>query len=287
MSSSDSHERFIAGFDSGLGGLSALAPLLQKSASLGLGHNLNYLGDLANLPYGSKSQTRIRQLVQANLRYLVDEKSNPRPELLIIACNTASAFAFDEARAICETRGIPCVGVIEASCRQALKQNPSRILVLATKGTVSSSAYPNTLQSMGYKQEIISVACPLFVPFVEEGVTEGPALQWIIQKYLSHIVQPGDLAILGCTHYPFLSHALEKAFPQLKLVHAGEALLYEDEVKKLLMEKKPIKQVQKPLMNLQFTDDPDEAGKLKRFLTDLNLKEHFESQVQIIKPLTG
>jgi len=280
--------RYIAAFDSGLGGLSALAPLLLQSAQMKLGHHLNYLGDLANLPYGPKSKKRIRQLVQSNLQYLVDSSANPKPELLIIACNTASAFALDEAREICAAHNIACVGVIEASCKWALSHKPQRILVLSTKATLDSHAYPSSLKKLGYTGEVVSVACPLFVPFVEEGVIDGPALQWVIQKYLAGVARPGDLAILGCTHYPFISDAIQKEFPFLKLVNAGDALLKESAVQKILAAPSSLsteKLTELPRLELQFTDDPDEAGKLNRFLKNLRLDKEFSSQTRQVRPL--
>lgn len=283
------NEKIIAGFDSGIGGLSALAPFFLKSSALKLGHQLNYLADLANLPYGSKSKSRLTQLTRANIEYLMDETQNPKPEMLIIACNTVSAFALDVAKEICDSKGIPCVGVIEASCREAIKYNPQRILTLSTKATAASGVYPSSLKKMGYDNEVLSIPCPLFVPFVEEGIVDGPAVSWIIQKYLSSVVRPNDLVILACTHYPYLLKALQKEFPFLNFIQAGEALLKQKEIELLLKGNASPKagplHLFPPQLQLQFTDNPDETGKLQRFLNELHLKSNFEVNVRNIAPL--
>ncbi|MEO5668959.1 MAG: glutamate racemase [Bdellovibrionota bacterium] len=269
----------LAAFDSGLGGLSALAPLLKKSQ----GAQISYLGDLANLPYGPKSARRISQLTLANIRHLLDESRFPRPDLLIVACNTASAYALETLKPLLDEKKIPFLGVIEPSCREALRMKPERILVLATRATVASRAYETELRRLGFSGEIRSVACPLFVPFVEEGVTDGPALQWVVQSYLAREARPGDLAILGCTHYPFLLEALQKEFSHLKFVHAGEALLHEPLVEKLL--KASAKSTRGHSVELVFTDDPDSPGKLDRFLTQLHLKDGNAISVREVAPI--
>lgn len=269
----------IAAFDSGLGGLSALAPLLKDSK----GAHVSYLGDLANLPYGPKSQRRISQLTLANMRHLLDESRFPRPDLLIVACNTASAYALETLRPLLDQKKIPCLGVIEPSCREALRLKPQRILVLATRATVSSQAYQTELRRLGFSGEIASVACPLFVPFVEEGVTDGPALQWVIQKYLASQARPGDLAILGCTHYPFILEALQKEFSHLSFVHAGEALRNEPLVQNLI--KSSAHDKNGHTMELVFTDNPDTPGRLDRFLKQLRLKEGNSISVREIAPI--
>ncbi len=269
----------LAAFDSGLGGLSALAPLLTSSH----GGQITYLGDLANLPYGPKSARRISQLTLESIRHLLDESRYPRPDLLIVACNTASAYALDTIRPLLEERKIPFLGVIEPSCREALRMKPQRVLVLATQATVSSGAYERELRLKGFTGEVRSVACPLFVPFVEEGITEGPALKWVIQKYLASEARPGDIAILGCTHYPFLLDSLRREFAHLKFVHAGEALRNEPLVATLLASSK--KSQAPHTMDLVFTDNPDTPGRLNRFLKLLDLKEKNSISVREISPI--
>lgn len=271
----------LSAFDSGLGGLSALAPILRDTPA---GH-LTYLGDLANLPYGSKSARRISQLSTANIRHLVDESRCRRPDLLIVACNTASAFAMESIAPVLREKNIPFIGVIEPSCREAIRRKPSRILVLATQGTVGSRAYESELRKLGFAGEIASVACPLFVPFVEEGITEGPAVQWVIQKYLAAHARPGDLAILGCTHYPFLLESLTREYPHLQFVHAGEALKNELLVQKIIPSAKPGLASGGHSLELLFTDNPDTPGRLDRFLKLLRLKEGNTLSVREIAPL--
>jgi glutamate racemase len=269
----------LAAFDSGLGGLSALAPLLRASR----GGRVSYLGDLANLPYGPKSARRISQLTLANIKHLLDDSRFPKPDLLVVACNTASAYAMDAIRPVLEEKRIPVLGVIEPACREALRSKPQRILVLATQATVSSRAYESELRRLGFVGEIQQIACPLFVPFVEEGIVDGPALQWVVQKYLAPHARPGDLAILGCTHYPFMLETLKKEFDHLAFVHAGEALLKEPVILELLA--KNTNEFENHVLELVFTDNPDVPGRLDRFLKQLRLKDLSTISVREVAPI--
>ncbi len=211
----------VFAFDSGVGGLSVLPPLFAKNPKM----KVFYLGDLAHLPYGTKSAERVRDLTLRNLRWLLDQHSfsAENGDYCLVACNTASAEALEYCQKNLGHK-LPLVGVIEASCRAAIATQSSSITVLATQATVKSLAYERALRNLGFQGKIQQFACPLFVPFVEERITEGPALDWVIQRYLEGRVQADDCIVLGCTHYPYLLDSLKKHFPNVNYVQAGSAL---------------------------------------------------------------
>lgn len=215
----------VLAFDSGVGGLSAVLPFLREP-----GMDLTYFGDLAHLPYGTKSPRRVRELTERAVRWQLEraEKAQEKPyELIVVACNTASAHALDMVQSLGAARKIPVVGVLQPSCRAALRHNSPRVVVLATHSTVSSGAYSAQLRQLGAQQDVLEKACPLFVPLVEDLLTEGPAVDWIIDHYLGTLLQSGDTAILGCTHYPYLLGALRKRFPNVNFVDVANSLLAE------------------------------------------------------------
>jgi glutamate racemase len=258
----------IAAFDSGIGGLTAVAPLLKYISGL----EITYLGDLANLPYGTKSPERIRALAQANADWLL---ASDRFDLFVVACNTASARALDLCNETARRHGTRAVGVIDPGCRRALALKAQRIVVLATGATVESGAYPARLRELGFQGEIRQQACPLFVPLVEDDLLEGAAVDEIVRRYLDPVVQTGDAVILGCTHYPILSHALARAYPSVSWIDAGGALLAENVVR---AGPGPSK------LRLLFTDSVGDGSRVHRFLERTGL-EGLDAKIEIVPPV--
>ena len=258
----------VAAFDSGIGGLTALAPLLKNYSGL----DVTYLGDLANLPYGTKSPERIQQLVKANIEWLLEKD---KFEVLILACNTASAYALELSKALCKKKGVHCEGVIGPGCRLAAKNQHKRIIILATAATVSSQAYERGLHNESFQGEIIQIACPLFVPLVEEAFTSGAAVEEIIQHYLEPTLQNGDTVILGCTHYPLLLKSFQKLYPSVNWIDAGAALKEENLVQNATGKSK---------LKLLFTDKIINNNKIEFFLNSLEL-EHTANTIHSINPI--
>lgn len=206
-------------FDSGIGGISVLKPILKAQ----LFEEVIYYGDTARVPYGGKDQkTIIRYALEA-----LDFFKKQEIDILIIACNTVSAYALDILQ---NNANFPIIGVIDAGIKAVtnkIKDKNSQILILATQATTKSKAYPKALQALGY-HNISSIATSLFVPFVEEGIYEGDFLFQCFNHYLSHISTPPQAIILGCTHYPFIAKALNQYFDsQSILIHSGEAIVEE------------------------------------------------------------
>jgi glutamate racemase len=271
----------IAAFDSGVGGLIAIAPLLKNLFPL----EVYYLGDLANLPYGTKSSRRIKELTLRNVGRLLN-LSDKNFERLILACNTASAHALNETAAACMNQKLECEGVIHAGCQATLlsKPTPSRIVVLATSATVKSEVYPNTLREMGYQNEIVQVAAPLFVPLVEAGLENSPAAQFAVHHYLGSVIQPGDCVILGCTHYPLLRKILQKELPQVsQWIEAGEALLKERWTAQIL--RSTMTKDSKNSLKIYLTDTTVSPQSIHELLSKLEIKDLLNIEVLYLEAL--
>jgi glutamate racemase len=210
----------IGVFDSGFGGLTVLRALLNLLPQA----QFSFLGDTARLPYGSKSRRTIARYAAESARFLVEEQG---AEYLVIACNTASALALD---AIQEAVPVPVLGVIEpgASAARATSRTGD-VLVIATDATVQSHAYSAACQALGLRA--LEKACPLLVPLVEEGWVDHPVTAQVIEIYLNELraeaAQKGfdpDTLVLGCTHYPLLRRAFEKAVrPGTVVIDSAEA----------------------------------------------------------------
>jgi glutamate racemase len=195
----------IGVFDSGFGGLTVLKELV----ALIPGADYLYFGDTARLPYGSKSvETVARYAVEAT-HFLETSGAN----LLVIACNTATALALDQ---ITRAAHVPVIGVVEPGAEQASAASKNRrVVVIGTEATVSSHAYRKALERRGI--EAREKACPLLVPLVEEGWVKHPVTEQVAEIYLKDAFADGfhsaDVLVLGCTHYPLIKPVLRKVAP--------------------------------------------------------------------------
>jgi glutamate racemase len=206
----------IGVFDSGIGGLTVVKSLLEHH----LFDEIVYFGDTARVPYGVKDQnTIIRYALEA-----VEFFKNFDIDLLIVACNTVSAYALGEMK---QSAPFDIVGVVEPGILAAENSLPgvdANILVLGTKATIASKAYEKLLHRHGYNN-VEAKATGLFVPIVEEGLFEGKVLHSTIQHYFGDMPPP-DAIILGCTHFPLISDAIGKYFDNKSLlIHSGEAIV--------------------------------------------------------------
>lgn len=204
----------IGVFDSGVGGLTVVSALRRR-----LPHeSILYLGDTARLPYGSKSPETVLRYTRRNVEFLVERGV----KAVVVACNTASALALPHL----PEEGVPVWGVIEPGARKAAAVSRGRVGVIATEATVRSDAYPRALRALRPDLEILSRACPLFVPLVEEGWHDDPVTEQVAERYLRPLLDAGvDTLVLGCTHYPLLVPVLERvAGPGVTLVDSAEAV---------------------------------------------------------------
>jgi len=219
----------IGVFDSGFGGLTVLRELLPLIPNA----RYIYLGDTARLPYGSKSRETIARYAVSSARFLADQGA----DLLVIACNTATALALDDIKA---TLPLPVVGVVEPGAQSALAAaigSPaaaagSHVLVLATAATTQSGAYTRTLNSLGLRAT--EKACPLLVPLVEEGWLDQSAHASVtldvLRIYLLEALEQApdaNVLLLGCTHYPLLKPLIETTLKNLhhpmRVIDSAEA----------------------------------------------------------------
>jgi len=203
-------------FDSGIGGLTVVKSLLEHQ----LFEELIYFGDTARVPYGSKDKnTIIRYAIEA-----VEFFKNFELDLIIVACNSVSAYALFEMR---ESATCPVIGVVDAgvlATSNSLDKKASNILVIGTHATINSQAYERGLEKLGFSN-IQTKATPLFVPLVEEEIVEGAILEETLKHYFNNVQTP-DALILGCTHFPLIRDALSTYFGEkTKLIHSGEAIV--------------------------------------------------------------
>jgi glutamate racemase len=205
----------IGVFDSGVGGLTVLNRIAEKLPREGL----VYLGDTARVPYGTKSPDTVLRYARACAQVLMKRGV----KLIVVACNTASAYALEELR---EELPVPVLGVIDPGARLAVELTKrGAIGVIGTAGTVASGAYQDIITSLAPKALVQSRSCPLFVPLAEEGWTSGEVPAAVARTYLEKMLGEGiDTLVLGCTHYPLLKDIIgDVAGPSVTLVDSAEA----------------------------------------------------------------
>ena len=202
-------------FDSGVGGLTVVKSLLSS----GFFSEIIYLGDTARVPYGVKDKNTIIRYSLEALEFF----KNFDIDILITACNSVSAYAIEELQnqAPFKVTGVINPGVL--AVKNSIKNKEASILILGTKATVNSNKYSDFLKELGYKN-LNSIAPSLFVPIVEEGLYEGDVLNSTLKHYFKDIKEP-DAIILGCTHFPLISKAIQNYFPNSKLIHSGDAVV--------------------------------------------------------------
>ena len=203
----------IGVFDSGLGGLTVVRELRRRLPS----EEILYLGDLAHLPYGTKSTAEIRRLSTDCARFLLKKKI----KALVIACNSASSVAF---KLLSKMLPIPVLDVINPAVEEALASTRnSRVGVIATYATIESGSYARRLEDRSPEAEYFLKPCPLFVPLAEEGWLDDAVALEAARKYLLPIKKKGvDTLILGCTHYPLLEKVIAKVMgPKVRLVDSA------------------------------------------------------------------
>lgn len=185
----------IGVFDSGVGGLTVVREIMRQIPN----ERIVYFGDTARVPYGSKSKETVTRYSRQIIRFLKTQNV----KAIVIACNTASAYALDE---IEQEMDIPAIGVVKPGARVALDATRNgKIGVIGTEATINSQIYERYIKEHDTNAEVIGKACPLFVPLVEEGLLNDPVTDEIAMRYLSGLIDSGiDTLVLGCTHYPLI-----------------------------------------------------------------------------------
>ncbi len=182
-------------FDSGVGGLTVARAILDQLPN----ESTLYIGDTARGPYGPRPLAEVREFALETMDYLVEQGV----KAIVIACNTASAAMLRDAR---ERYSIPVVEVIQPAVRRAVAATRSgNVGVIGTRATIDSKAYLDAFAAAP-QLNITSIACPLFVEFVERGETSGAEITKVAREYLAPVMDAKvDTLVLGCTHYPLLT----------------------------------------------------------------------------------
>lgn len=205
-------ERPIGVFDSGIGGLTVLKEIFRELPDE---HTL-YLGDTARVPYGIRSAETVTRYSFENVRFLASQDV----KMVVIACNTASSVSLESVRSAFP---YPVIGVIEPGARAAVAATrEGKIGVIGTEATVRSSAYTRAIQALDSSIRVTALACPLFVPLVEEGWTEGEITEKVAERYLTEIRTAGiDTLVLGCTHYPLLKAVIGRVMGSVHIIDSA------------------------------------------------------------------
>lgn len=247
-------------FDSGVGGLTVAREIMRQIPD----ERIVYFGDTARVPYGSKSKETITRYSRQIVRFL--EKQQVKA--IVVACNTASAYALDEIEKEIE---IPIIGVVKPGAKVAADTTKNgNIGVIGTEATVESRIYSRYIEEITPSVKVLGKACPLFVPLVEEGLWQDPVTDEIAMRYLSELIDSNiDTLILGCTHYPLIRSTIGR------IVGANVTLVnpaYETarELKQLLA-KKNLLNPRKPELgeNRHRFYVSDAADKFKRFANSI------------------
>ncbi|MBP2120382.1 glutamate racemase [Cohnella lubricantis] len=204
----------IALLDSGVGGLTVVKEVMRQLPR----EQVLYFGDTARTPYGPRPAEEVIRFT----REIVDFLSQYQPKMIVIACNTATAVALEDIRS---RVSIPVVGVINPGARAAIgRTKTGHVGVIGTIGTIKSGAYEQALRRLSPRVEVVSKACPPFVPLVEAGNFHSEETRRTVFGCLEPLKQyPLDCLILGCTHYPFLIDTISEVMgPNVALLNSAE-----------------------------------------------------------------
>ncbi len=204
-------------FDSGVGGLTVVKEIKKLLPDV----SLIYFGDTARLPYGNKSPQTIKRFSQEIVEFLRGQGC----EIIVVACNTASALAADWLRK--RYGDLTIYDVVSSGAQAVVKRTKTkRVGVIGTSATISSGAYEKKIAELDPQIKVFSRACPLFVPLVEENWVKRPETKKIARVYLRNLkLNKIDTLLLGCTHYPLLEKVISGVIgPKVKITSSGEKL---------------------------------------------------------------
>lgn len=246
----------IGVFDSGVGGLTVVKEIMNQIP----GESIVYFGDTARVPYGSKSKATITGYTRQIVKFLQTQNV----KAIVIACNTASAFALETVSAEID---IPMIGVIKPGAAMAARTTKNgHIGVIGTEGTIQSRIYNEYLSATNPQVRVFGKACPLFVPLVEEGWIDDPVTYEVVNRYISELM-PFDIdtLVMGCTHYPLLRNTIQKVVGD-KVNLVNPALETAKSLKELLKEQGILSEVGMPEHHFYVSDG---AEKFRQFANSI------------------
>lgn len=199
-------EQAIGIFDSGMGGLTVAHAIHKQFPK----ENLLYFGDTKHIPYGDKSPDTIANYSEGITRFLIQNDV----KAIVIACNTASAWAGDLVRQIAGEQLIPVFDVIQPAAHYiSEKYHQKSVGIIGTKGTIASGIYKKTIQKINPSITVQSLATPILVPIIEEGLHDSDIARQAVKYYLEHPDFKNISAlVLGCTHYPIIKKHIEEYY---------------------------------------------------------------------------
>ncbi len=247
----------IGVFDSGVGGLTVAKEIMSQLPN----EKIIYFGDTARVPYGNKS----RETVTAYSRQIVKFLLSKRVKAIVIACNTASAFALETIR---HEIPVPIIGVVKPGAKTAsIATRNGRIGVIGTEGTVNSGIYSEFLHEISPEIKVFGQACPLFVPLVEEGWADDLITEEIARRYLSGLLDKDiDTVVLGCTHYPLLKRVIGKVVGE-SVVLVNPAYESARELKRVLGEEELLNEEKEVPHHIFYVSDG--AEKFREFANSI------------------
>lgn len=239
----------IGVFDSGIGGLT----VVKRLATTLPNENIIYFGDTARVPYGSKSNTTVKEYAIQDTRFLLSKNV----KAIVVACNTVSSVAIPELKKMFD---IPIIGMIEPGAKMALNKSINKkIGVIGTRATTSNLAYSSEIKKIYKNSFVYEKPCPLFVPLAEEGWTKHKATYEIAEEYLKELRELSiDTLVLGCTHYPILTDVIQA-------VIGGNVTLIDSGVASAEL-------VKEELQRLDLLTDSHKIGTQEYYVSDIPVK---------------
>ena len=254
--------RPIGIFDSGIGGLTVLKEISEQLPY----EDIIYFGDTARVPYGTRSRETIIKYTIQCIKFL--ESKNIK--MVVIACNTATALALSRVK---DKFTIPIIGVVEPGVVTAVQSTQNRkIGIRGTTSTINSKAYQESIREKLPDAEVIGVACPLFVPIVEEGWQDTEVAHLTAEKYLLELQEHEiDTLVLGCTHYPILKYTISKVTDARLINPAFETA----KTVKTLLKDQNLSTENKQASHQEFyvSDDPEKFARIGGNILDKNIKD--------------
>lgn len=250
----------IGVFDSGIGGLTVVREIMRQIPN----EKIVYFGDTARLPYGSKTKETVTKFS----RQIVGFLKTHHVKTIVVACNTATAYALEELE---KETDIPMIGVVKPGAKVAVDVTGNgNIGVIATEATIGSQIYSKYIKELNSQVTIYGKACPLFVPLVEEGLWKDPVTDEVARRYLSELIECDiDTLILGCTHYPLIRSTLGRIMGD-KVTLVNPAYETARELKEMLGEKGLLNKEEPGLGNDQYRFYvSDAADKFKTFANSI------------------
>ncbi|USS87655.1 glutamate racemase [Fructilactobacillus hinvesii] len=242
----------LAFMDSGVGGLTILKPAFAQLPQ----ENTLFFGDEAHLPYGEKQPQQVIDYSLQIGRFFAQKQA----KMMIIACNTASALALSTLK---KALPFPVLGVVEAGSRSALRaSSQQKIGVIATRATVNSHAYRSTIQKLAPQAEVVEVACPTFIPLVEQGDYRSERVRQLVAEGLEPLRGSGiDTLVLGCTHFPIIRDLIQNEIgSKVTLVDPGAETV--SQAQRILQQQDLLAGPQDPDHTFYTSKDPERFQKV-------------------------